>query len=438
MLALTFMAPISAAKYVGVTGVKISGNELNGMLINYDDSVKKVILRAIILRSKDNAEMFTVLSTSILLAPREVKELSYKLSLPNLCKGEDYKLVVKFYSGGGDPIYDKILDLDENSLPLSPCKYDIYFNLSNPVHVVIPRHAGSTTLYIPSYGLRGESVNINELFDVKFSLISRADNPRHMKIEYILTTANGDINNGEVLKEESVKLDAREEKEFSEPLKIGRSGTYDIVVVLKDANTLERVGMQRVRIVVRGVSGRIVDVINSKDVYEKGEDIVLQIYLVGAADGYSEVRDVKLVVSIMKDGNTLKSKTLEIKELPPESYVTEVRMKAPEKLDKYTLKVDLYDANNNLLDSKIVEYHKLEPEKIIYPDGRIRDLSVPCFTDGVCEESEIGYGCLDCLTLKAQTKEEEKIPMHKKVLISIAAMAIFMILTLILLVKRRG
>jgi hypothetical protein len=196
----------------------------------------------------------------------------------------------------------------------------------------------------------------------------------------------------------SISLEVNESKKITCKTKLEKPKTYTFnMEVLKGEEVL---GSATVRVVVRGVSGSIVLVRNAKDVYSKGENVSVQVRLIGPADAINSVDGAELTLYVKKggkEGTTLAQQAKSVDGLSTAFQEHAFSLAAPEDLDRYTLYITLAK-DNVILDEFTADYEKLTPKMLLLPDGRVRDTTVGgCFDDGACEEQEKALGnCFDC------------------------------------------
>lgn len=191
-------------------------------------------------------------------------------------------------------------------------------------------------------------------------------------------------------------------------LNYSKPGSYNVKVSFLYKNQF--LFSKIIRLVIYGKSGGIVDVLNSQDIYKKGDIFNLNGILIGPADGASQIENPHIKMSLIQNNKQLYSndKKLENLGFQPLNFNFKINNLSFD-LNNYQVKLDLYDTNL-LLDEVILNYTKLSP-KYLYKNGLVyKNDPNMCLDDGICTKNEKNIGnCLDChlkeLNLNKNTKE---------------------------------
>lgn len=366
-------------------------------LVNREDKVLADIqLRYEIRRSVDNSLIFSGIEY-VSLDSREFKPLKYNLELPEL-KNEQYSLVQTIYSGSG-----KLITGLKQDIGLNGSDTGIYFD-KNP-YLRVYYSSDNMIRYEDSYGQTGKNVFPGDKFDLKFSLKNEYDIDKDVSINYYLLPVlkKGDK---KTLGNENLKLALGETKEFNIPLSYEEAGTYDLFVKTSyDDFSFEN----SVRLVIVGGEGKIIDVFNGQDTYSIGDKMFLDIDLIGAADGMSQVRDVDLKVQILKNGNIIDEKNQKISELEFNPTQHNIVFDVKEELDKYSVKVIL-SKNDFIYDEVLLNYSDFSGGYYMNERGAIYAENSTCIDDNFCSEDEKSYGnCFDCSVAFQKMQESNKV-----------------------------
>ena len=151
--------------------------------------------------------------------------------------------------------------------------------------------------------------------------------------------------------------------------------------------------------VIKGISANIVNVENSKDVYDKGETLFVSGILIGPADGAVKLQNLNLVMKVFNSSNN-NTEVLYLKEEIDKLGFDPVSFSFLKKLDfsLYNYEIVLLLMNEEeVLDKVELSYYDLEPE-YKYKEGRIvKSDFVGCFDNGICDIDERNSGnCYDC------------------------------------------
>lgn len=246
---------------------------------------------------------------------------------------------------------------------------------------------------IESFGTTGSNIPEGSNYSIKADLILENIIDPNIQIEIIPSYSNDEIVYSHY--DELENYDGSINLNYSFNPDFNQSGTYRVKLTFYDGSKF--LFYKEVRMVISGESGSFVRVSNKKDTYNIGEEVVISFDLIGPADGATKVDYVDIFLDVHKNGDRIISKDLRVTDLDFKVLSKEIKFLATEKLDFYTIKLEL-NKDGVVFDKVILDYEPLEIEKIISTDGRVYDPNIAgCFDDNVCSRSEFDYGdCFDC------------------------------------------
>ncbi|MGC9310836.1 MAG: hypothetical protein ACP5E4_03905, partial [Candidatus Aenigmatarchaeota archaeon] len=165
---------------------------------------------------------------------------------------------------------------------------------------------------------------------------------------------------------------------------------------------------KEVRAVVSGKDGTILELNNPQDTYEKGDEAVIELTVVGPADK-STVSGAYAEIEITSGGSPVKSLKKEPITLSLEPQTLRFSFGAPADLERYELTARI-GKGSKVFDEKVSEYEAFVMESILTEDGRVLPAGADgCFDDGKCTDEESKRGdCLDCVLFEYPEKIIEK------------------------------
>ncbi len=403
-------------------------------LVNGYDAVKAYKLKVFVIREADNAIVGEA-EKEVLMAAREVRSVDIKIVDAAVCPKNKYKLLAVMEEATGMQISTWETELPD--IPHLPAleKYCTcpLFDTSNPLHILIKIKRPSTSniesyYFVESYGSRGETIPKGSEYYL-VATIKSTDTQTEKKIDYDARIV--DTYNEEVIDHKRGEI--TEGAELRVPFIGNKPGTYNAELSILSPEGFF-CGKQVVRAVVGGLSGKITGIENSQDVYKKGENGRIVVHVVGPADGMSVIPEAEVRLKVINYGKVVVTESQKIKDLGMKVRDAVFQFRAPEDLETYTVEVELY-GNGELLDKDDVFYRKVVPQIVLTDDGRVRDMTNPCFDDGICEETEIGHGCLDCISAAPQPAEESlKEKSKAKLIIMFFSMCAAIIIAMLLVI----
>ncbi len=259
-----------------------------------------------------------------------------------------------------------------------------------------------------SHGMLGKNLNgsKNIFIAINFNQKINEDIKKNLKlnVELYPSYSQGD----ESVYEVKNKLNFEEINSSIGLLKLNysKSGTYNVKVnfYYKENFLYSKI----IRMVISGKSGGIMNILNEKDVYNKGDTFKLTGILIGPADGATKLENPNLKLKIIQDKKIIEEEIQNIENLGFQPVNFQFLIPSlKEDLTNYKVILELYD-NKELLDSVKLNYSKLTP-KYLYKNGLVY-INNPnmCLDDGICSDNEKNLGnCLDCNLDKIKPFEDK-------------------------------
>ncbi len=392
---------------VGFFGSYISTNTLNSneslflnyTLINRDNSVKSQISITYELRRISDMSLFFEKQTNYSFDSYEVKKLSEKLNFNNIPSGE-YNLKLNLKSGSGTPM--SFLNFPIN---ISGVRNDIYFSTLPYLKIYYKYEGGMRERYELSYSNAGKPIIPNSSFEVHFSLNNPNLISQNLTTKFFLKQTYSLVEAKEIFSTNIIS-NPNSITSYIINYNLSKAGTYDLYVKIYDLNGI-LVANKEVRVVIMGQGGSILDVFNKADIYKIGENVDLDISIVGPADAVSVVKNGFLKVQIIKNDSIISEETKIIENFAFNPEKLNFILPTSEDLNYYKVKVIL---GKDKIEYDVVElnYEPLDPKLIINPEGKIYNPNkIACLDDNICTEQEnILLNCYDCIAPKIILDEE--------------------------------
>lgn len=417
---------LEKSSYSGGEKVQFTTNIANLAQSPYTD----MAVEASLIREEDRTRIEKeVVSGNVDLAAREILEMDGSIEVPSDAPSGSYSLVLQAISPGGTPMtfISDTIDVD------NPGNEGFVSFGNKGVYIITKRtitgEGGIVQEFTrPSYGTQGENVMPGD-FGIKFKLNNGQSSSLSPKARVSITPTYGEGEPIKSFERDLASVDAVSSQEYRLNTSVRTPGTYIVVVEIVDSSG-NVVGESEVRLVIAGEGGSITDVNNAKDVYKYGEDLNVDISVVGPADGATSVQDAYLKMEILKNGEVVQSNEKNLEKLPfnPETY--SFSTSAGEKLDEYTLRVEL-GKDDTVYDTFEAEYEELEAERKLTSTGEIKEEG-ECFDNNVCTREEYKIGnCFDCIGVEEPPGSEEKSSTSKEssnYIMPIAALALILLI----------
>ncbi len=369
---------------------------------NTEYVVKKFNVEVILAGS--DSSIFARNTETVLLDSREVKDLSFSLTLPEKLPRDNYKVYCKVYEFG-KPLTWLSSDVNLSDIATLP---KVSFEKTVYLKVIQIQRSDTIVRRIVWYSYSDWGREIPPSAEIRLIAPLINKNPFSIKVKGLVKAIG--TYSGNVIFEKEVdigELEGNARKVIEIPISITIPGTYRVVIEIYDLQN-NLLATSECRAVIMGEGGTILSIENKKDVYKKGDEVEINVTVVGPADK-SIVSNAYLLLEIYRNNEEVfsENKTIDLT-FKPESFTFKFRAK--EDLLKYKVVVKL-GKDGRVFDEEQIEYYDLEPEIILAEDGRVKYLNAnQCFDDGICDDFEKKLNCMDCISFMPAKETGEETP----------------------------